>query len=242
MKTRQIVERTIDSVDTKLLSIGGYSISIPIENNNWTSITLGMLGGIYSDSHQNILGVEDLFKMGLFDSTESISTDIAEINHFVGIEPEGAFTYNGTYNFYEEGPSSEEMKIRVVGSGASLYYQNIGLGHYFGAIPDKKLAIFLQIQKGPSFYSFRFFRSNSTSTPSTDYNDFLINMQSDFPVSIFGGMYDTPLNDSYGYSYGDSRSFAVDEATYGSLDVFGILWAKSTPTLEIEKMAYSIIE
>lgn len=241
MKTREIVERTVDSVDTKFLSLGGHSASIEIKNNNWTQITLGFLGGIYSDSHSDILDIAGLFKMGLFDSTNSISPEISDINHFVGIESEGAFEYNSTYDYYKEGPSSEEMKMRIIGNGSSVYYQDIGRGNYFGAIPDKKLALFLQIQRGASFYSFRFFRSNSTATPSTNFDDFLICMQADFPVSISGGMYDTPLNDSYGYTYGDNRASAVDEGTYGTLDIFGILWAESFPKLEIEKMAYCII-
>jgi hypothetical protein len=234
---KNIVQRTINSVDTKLLSIGAMGISIPIEGE-WSSITLGILGGLYSESHRNLSSVGSNFKMGLFDSPESVVADNSSINHFVGMELEGAIDYDATYNDYKNSSSGPEMKMRILQNGSSAYYQDFGLGRYFGAIPNKKLALFLQIEKGASFYNFRFFRSNSTSTPSTDFDDFLINMQSDFPISIFGGMYDTPLNDSYGYAYGDSRASSVDEATYGSLNTFGVLWGKSDPVLEIEKMSY----
>jgi len=240
--TKEIVQRTILSVDTKLLSIASGAISIPIEGE-WNSITLGILGGLYSDSPQNLAYVGSLFKMGLFDSEDSINSDNSLSSHFVGMELEGAIDYDATYDYYKNSASgSQEMKMRILQSGSSVYYQDFGLGNYFGSIPNKKLALFLQIKKGASFYSFRFFRSNLSSTPSTNFEDFLINMQANFPVSISGGMYDTPLNDSYGYSYGDSLGSAVDESTYGALNTFGVLWAKSEPRLEIEKMSYCIID
>jgi len=197
-------------------------------DTNWNTIRIGARVHIYYKFGSNLNILHDpKFFMGV-SSSSGVWDNSA---HFVGLSYIAAdLPYDSGSNSYKDKTSGSEMYFNVVESGQQVSSETAGQGYYFGAGLEKRLGLFLEIQKNLP-YDFRFFRASSGSATDISDSEFNSVMEAEFESASLSN-----------YSYGDSRSYNVNEATHGDLDHLCFAWNKSFMSVEFSKIAYYKID
>jgi hypothetical protein len=227
----EIKQRTITSpsVSGLVLSLDNEQVTREMDvDTNWNTLRIGVRVHLYYKygSNLNILHTPR-FYMGV-SSKNGVWSESA---HFVGLAYiADQLTYDSGTDTYKDESSTNEMYLNVIESGQESSSETAGQGNYFGAGLTKRTALFLEIQKN-SPYDFRFFRASSGSAVDMSDSDFNTIMASNFESASLTN-----------YSYGDSRSYNVDEITYGDLDHLCFAWNKSFMSIEFSQIAYYKID
>ena len=163
------------------------------------------------------------FMFGLCSGTTNLPGD-ATTTHAIGVGTNG--DWNGSSNASYYGFGTTFNFLSRIGStltalGGDVAATNAGIGH---PTPAQRSILFVDFTKGSPNWTgqVQVVRNTSTSTVDTSYDDMMTYAELETTGAISGYLVANT-----------ARTFAVDEATNGTLNSVCLWWPRTSPVIEV---------
>lgn len=217
-----IILKSPSGVDDHFARLSNAQFARPFDISTWTTLRVGIRWVITSDATLSS-GLTSCL-VGLCSGTTNLPGD-ATCQHAIGLGTAGVAWSASSTTFYATTTSSFISKIGTTvttGLGGSSF-TDMGAGR--SDTGAQRAAWFVDFTKGsPNWTAKAFYRNDTTITLDMSQQTFLDLMAIDTPSLT-------------GYIASSSFSFAVDEATNGTLNSVFFWWSRAVPYAEISDIA-----
>lgn len=216
-----IILQSPSGVDDKRIRLANAQFARPFDFGSWTKIRIFMRWAC-ADSATMMSG-STTWMFGLCSGTTNLPGD-ATTTHAIGVGSNS--TWNGGSNASYYGFGTRFNFLSRIGSTVALLNvdvaaTNAAIGH---PTPAQRSLLFVDFTKGSPNWTgqVQVARNSSTLTVDTSYDDMMTYAELESTGAVSGHIVAQT-----------ARTFAVDEATNGTLDSICLWWPRTSPVIEI---------